>query len=91
MKPYIPKVISLPNVDEMWREKSEREPLPFRTRRCHDCAIEFYGEMVDELRKQPRQIQVGVASSWFCHNTCTHACKGAVDVFRVTDDKRVVE
>ncbi len=80
MRKYIPTAF-LVSIEDHWAKKASRSPLPFRTRKCGDCAIDFYGEIVTELKKQPEHIQKGVAASWFCHNTCTHACKGAVDEF----------
>lgn len=80
MRKYIPIPV-LPDPIDIWTEKASSPDLPSRKRRCEDCAIEFYGEVVVELKKQPVSLQKNVARSWFCHNTPTHACKGAIDMF----------
>lgn len=45
---------------------------------CHDCAITtgFYDPLVEELSKQPLDIQKKCAERWWCHNNGQRACKG---------------
>lgn len=64
--------------DSYWEKLSKEKPLPSMKKPCEDCAIVygFYISHVDELLKQPKDIQEKVMKTWFCHNHPDRCCKG---------------
>jgi hypothetical protein len=68
---------------EYWQNmaNSTEKDLPIMPIKCHDCAIDFYGEMAISLSKQPLDVINSCLPKWFCHNNCKMACKGANEFF----------
>ena len=65
--------------DNYWIELSKRKTDGLLDKPCDDCAVTtgFYLPNAIELTEQDTETQDKVLKSWYCHNDCTKACRGA--------------
>lgn len=78
LKAVIQSTKSMSNTD-YFKMKAVGSELPLLDKPCHDCAITtgFYTPIADDLLKEDEELQDAALKTWFCHNHCDKACRGA--------------
>lgn len=68
---------------------SQGPKLDLLDRPCNDCAITtgFYTPYAEELLEQEPGLQTRVLDTWYCHNDCNKACRGAYNYIQVKNKK----
>jgi hypothetical protein len=78
--------ITLPTLteEEYWQGIAIKPQVRPLTKPCADCAIEtgFYLELAQSLKRQSKELQEKVASTWFCHNNCNRGCRGLIEFLK---------
>ena len=78
------------NRSEFFEKSAQGPELPLLDKPCEDCAITtgFYTPIADELLECDEELQERSLNTWFCHNHCNKACRGARNYIESMKKKR---
>lgn len=82
-----------PDMTKYFEDMANDPKLERLDKPCKDCAVTtgFYKPFAEELTKQTPGLQEQVLDTWFCHDHCNRACRGAYNYVQMKNRKAASE